>query len=200
MLQDPNANHFDKISLVRLPPKWDPPRSSQEKKVGECKRARSKSPIPDHPAAPPEPKAQSSRTETVDPLTRPYVSKQTQRRRKTMEDGRRHRSARNTIKQTPSSGTCKLLRRVKSGPDPATNVSVAAGCLTAALVSDPRVKDSGKLDQDERLRLLIEARGAKALVLTMVYQDGSTQLDPEQVSRGRGRISEHLLSDVIKYC
>ncbi|XP_076581726.1 DNA polymerase nu [Chaetodon auriga] len=55
-----------------------------------------------------------------------------------------------------------------------------AGCLTATLTSDPRVKDSGKLNPDEKMQMLERAEKAKVLVLTLVYQDGTTQLDPEQ--------------------
>ena len=44
------------------------------------------------------------------------------------------------------------------------------------------MKDAVKLGPEERGRVLQEARRAQALVLTMVFQDGTTQLDPEQVS------------------
>lgn len=50
-------------------------------------------------------------------------------------------------------------------------------------MSDPRVKDSGKLSPEEKIHMLEKAERVKALVLTMVYRDGTTQLDPEQVSR-----------------
>ncbi|KAM9406208.1 DNA polymerase nu [Salvelinus alpinus] len=53
-------------------------------------------------------------------------------------------------------------------------------CLTTAMISDPRVRDAGKLSPEERGRVLEEAGQASALVLTMVYQDGTTQMDPEQ--------------------
>lgn len=69
-----------------------------------------------------------------------------------------------------------------------------AVCLTATLTSDPRVKDSGKLDPDEKMKILEKAGKAMVLVLTLVYQDGTTQLDPEQVSRAGGLIwSVHTL-------
>ncbi|KAM3590202.1 uncharacterized protein V6R79_005780 [Siganus canaliculatus] len=55
-----------------------------------------------------------------------------------------------------------------------------ASCLTTTLTSDPRVKDGGALDPDEKRRLLEKARKAKAVVLTLIYRDGTTQLDPEQ--------------------
>lgn len=73
-----------------------------------------------------------------------------------------------------------------------------AAYLTESLTSDPRVKDSGKLNADEKAQMLEKAGQAKALVLTMVHQDGTTQLDPEQVSRAEGTGSQHRLGDEIK--
>lgn len=52
---------------------------------------------------------------------------------------------------------------------------------TLALISDPRVCDASRFSQEERMCVLEEAEEARALVATMVYQDGTTQLDPEQV-------------------
>lgn len=52
---------------------------------------------------------------------------------------------------------------------------------TLALISDPRVCDTSRLSQGDRVCVLEEALRARALVVTMVYQDGTTQLDPEQV-------------------
>ncbi|XP_042368648.1 DNA polymerase nu [Plectropomus leopardus] len=60
------------------------------------------------------------------------------------------------------------------------NKQSKAGCLTASLTSDPRVKDSGKMNQHEKMRMLEMAGKTKALMLTLVYRDGTTQLDPEQ--------------------
>ncbi|XP_029382792.1 DNA polymerase nu [Echeneis naucrates] len=51
---------------------------------------------------------------------------------------------------------------------------------TETLTSDLRIKDSGKLSTDEKMQMLEKAGQAKALVLTMVYQDGTTQLGQEQ--------------------
>ncbi|TSN12228.1 HAUS augmin-like complex subunit 3 [Bagarius yarrelli] len=51
---------------------------------------------------------------------------------------------------------------------------------TLALISDPQVCDASHLSQEERMGVLEEAAAARALVATMVYQDGTTQLDPEQ--------------------
>ncbi|XP_058250136.1 DNA polymerase nu [Hemibagrus wyckioides] len=51
---------------------------------------------------------------------------------------------------------------------------------TLALISDPRVCEASRFSQEERMCVLEEAEEARALVATMVYQDGTTQLDPEQ--------------------
>ncbi|XP_047675713.1 DNA polymerase nu [Tachysurus fulvidraco] len=51
---------------------------------------------------------------------------------------------------------------------------------TLALISDPRVCDASRLSHQQRTRVLEEAEETRALVATMVYQDGTTQLDPEQ--------------------
>ncbi|XP_067300083.1 DNA polymerase nu-like isoform X2 [Pseudorasbora parva] len=49
-----------------------------------------------------------------------------------------------------------------------------------SLISDPRVCDTGRLSQEDKECMLEEVGGAKTLVVTMVYQDGTIQLDPEQ--------------------
>ncbi|NP_001093496.1 DNA polymerase nu [Danio rerio] len=49
-----------------------------------------------------------------------------------------------------------------------------------SLISDPRVCDTGRVSQEERECILEETGKAKAFVVTMVYQDGTTQLDSEQ--------------------
>ncbi|KAF7706589.1 hypothetical protein HF521_019843 [Silurus meridionalis] len=49
-----------------------------------------------------------------------------------------------------------------------------------ALISDPQVCDASRFSQEERMCVLEETARARALVVTMVYQDGTTQLDPEQ--------------------
>uniref|UniRef100_A0A672FMI6 Polymerase (DNA directed) nu n=1 Tax=Salarias fasciatus TaxID=181472 RepID=A0A672FMI6_SALFA len=51
-----------------------------------------------------------------------------------------------------------------------------------ALTCDPRVKDSGKMTSDEKRQLLEKAGRFQALLLTMVYQDGTTQLHAEQLA------------------
>ncbi|KAJ8382231.1 hypothetical protein SKAU_G00030090 [Synaphobranchus kaupii] len=53
---------------------------------------------------------------------------------------------------------------------------------SSALTSDPAVRDASRLSREERALVLQQAAEAPALVLTMVYQDGSTQLCPKQKS------------------
>ncbi|XP_045081492.1 DNA polymerase nu isoform X1 [Coregonus clupeaformis] len=64
--------------------------------------------------------------------------------------------------------------------DPQAQSNQSKACLTTAMISDPRVRDAGKLSPEERGKVLEEAGQASALVLTMVYQDGTTQMDSEQ--------------------
>ncbi|XP_032399977.1 DNA polymerase nu isoform X2 [Etheostoma spectabile] len=183
-----------KIYIIRHPPKWEPPYSSQEKagevEGNELKRAKPGTSIPELPAVIPKPQTEVSplhKTGKVLGVHKdPYGPKQVRQIPK---------SARKTSKQTPSSVTSKPLKRAKSGPDekihgPKLSHNEAngnepqnqpkAGCLTATLTSDPRVKDSCKMKPDEKMQMLEEVGKTKALVLTLVYRDGTTQLDLEQ--------------------
>ncbi|XP_044039519.1 uncharacterized protein LOC122870015 isoform X1 [Siniperca chuatsi] len=205
VLQHQNAHPPPKIYLTRRPPKWEPLHSSQEKTgkegVNELKRARPKTSI--LPAVPPEPQTKASpshKTGIVLGVHKdPYAPKQTRPIHLSEVKERSLESATNACKQTPSSVTltCKPLKhkRAKCGPDQGTNMpkishegangvelqkQSKAGCLTATLTSDPRVEDYGKLNQDEKMQMLEKAGKAKALVLTLVSRDGTTQLDPEQ--------------------
>lgn len=54
---------------------------------------------------------------------------------------------------------------------------------TAFLTSDPRVKDSMMLNKQEQNKMLEKASRAKVVMLTLVYRDGTSLLDPEQVSK-----------------
>lgn len=57
-----------------------------------------------------------------------------------------------------------------------------ASYSTAFLTSDPRVKDCGLLNKEEQNEMLAKAKGAKAVMLTLVSRDGTSLLDQEQVS------------------
>ncbi|KAM9335552.1 DNA polymerase nu [Symphorus nematophorus] len=113
--------------------------------------------------------------------------------------------------------TCKPFKRkwAKCGPDQGINGpkishegakggdhqnQSKAGCLSVTLTSDPRVKDSGKMNPDGKMQMLEKARNAKALVLTLLYKDGTTQLDPEQVSRAPDMLLQVLSSSQLVVC
>ncbi|CAG5959801.1 unnamed protein product, partial [Menidia menidia] len=69
----------------------------------------------------------------------------------------------------------KPRKRAKTGP----GSSFQSG--ETPQVFDRRVKDPGKLLPEERTQMLEKAGEAQMVALTMVYQDGTTQLDPEQL-------------------
>ncbi|XP_070849889.1 DNA polymerase nu [Chaetodon trifascialis] len=195
-LQRQDAQRPPKIYLARSCPRWEPPHCSQEKagEANELKRA--KTSIPEFLTKPPELQTQvipSHKTGIALEVCKvPYDPKQTRQMQPSKMEERRHESATNT--QTPSSVTCQPLQHKKARrrPDQGTKISHGganggepqsqskAGCLTATLTSDPRVKDSGKLNPEEKMHMLERAEKAEVLVLTLVYQDGTTQLDPEQ--------------------
>lgn len=195
-------DHPPKISLTRHPPKWEPPHCSQ-KQAGEngfskVKRAWSETAISELP----EPQAKVSPSHQTGIVVE--VHKETCATKKPLQICQRkveEKCCESTLasKWTPSSVTCKPLKhkRAKLGPEHGTNGpkishegangggelknQSKAGCLTAALTSDPRVTDCGKLNPEEKMLMLEKAGHAKALVLTLVYRDGTTQLDSEQV-------------------
>lgn len=126
--------------------------------------------------------------------------KQTRQIQQRMMEGKCYEPAMKAFRQTPSSVTRQPLKskRAKCGPFRRINGpkmscveangdephNQSKGCyLTPTLTTDPRVKDCGKLNPDEKTEMADKVGRAKALVLTLVYQDGTTQLDPEQVSR-----------------
>lgn len=57
-----------------------------------------------------------------------------------------------------------------------------AGSHPTSLTFDGRIKDTGRLNPEERVQMLKQAGQAEVVVLTMMFQDGATQLDREQVS------------------
>ncbi|KAI3375733.1 hypothetical protein L3Q82_004031 [Scortum barcoo] len=192
VLQHKKSDVPPKNFQTRRPPKWEPPHSLQEKgedgEINELKRARPKTFITEH-REPPTKVSPSHKTGILlGVLKDPYSPKQTGQTKK------EEKSCETTVavsKQIPSL-TCKLKhKQTKYWPkmshegaddgDPQNQSK--AGCLTATLTTDPRVKDSVKLNQDEKMQVLEKARKAKVLVLTLVYRDGTTQLDPEQVSQ-----------------
>ncbi|XP_034425316.1 DNA polymerase nu isoform X3 [Hippoglossus hippoglossus] len=174
-------NALPKICLTRRHLKWKPPCSSQEK--ARERGVRPSTSIPEHPVVPPQPQTNDSpwheKGKVTEVHTHSDVPQQTRQKRSKLE------STRNVSKLTRASVTCKLPqhKRANYGPDHDTNGSKTShdwAKKTETLTSDPRVKASGKLSTNERTQMLEKAEQAKTLVLTMVYQDGATQLDPEQ--------------------
>ncbi|KAF7664462.1 hypothetical protein LDENG_00175690 [Lucifuga dentata] len=203
VLQTRNASPPPKITITRRHPKWEPPCSSQGRAregVWNQKEITSKSSTSAyehsgmHPTSATEPQAKDSKIEKMLAAQTDACALDKPRSRRRMESAsleeRAHGSATNPHKQTASPTTSQPPKQVKRGPDQAMigpkqlssepQNQTKTASLTTALTSDPRVKDCGKLNAEERVRVLEEAGQAEVLVLTMVYQDGSTQLDPEQ--------------------
>ncbi|XP_016346338.1 DNA polymerase nu-like [Sinocyclocheilus anshuiensis] len=80
----------------------------------------------------------------------------------------------------PSLSGSKRSNEMPSETDRKEDGTTASTKGAFSLTSDPRVCDTGRLSQEERECLLEEAGKVKAFVVTMVYQDGTIQLDPEQ--------------------
>lgn len=81
----------------------------------------------------------------------------------------------------PSMSGSKISYQMSSETDIKEDGTTATSRGAFSLISDPRVCDTGRLSQEDRECMLEEVGKAKALVFTMVYQDGTIQLDPEQV-------------------
>lgn len=195
VLQDQNVNNFDKICPISHPPKWEPLLSSQENRwkgeICKWKRAVPKVSAPEHLNK----AGYACESElAVGVHTAQCVPQQIQQRKSKTD----HMSP---FEQTQCSMTCRSYMPSNFGPEDTKESQTyhkgtttdkiqarfAAGCLATTLISDPRIKDSGKLNSDERMQLLEEVLEAKTVVLTMMYQDGTTQLDLEQVSNVMGR-------------
>ncbi|XP_077084260.1 DNA polymerase nu-like isoform X2 [Siphateles boraxobius] len=80
----------------------------------------------------------------------------------------------------PSLSGSKMSYQMSPETDIKEDGTTATSRGAFSLISDPRVCDTGRLSQEDRECMLEEVGKAKALVVTMVYQDGSIQLDPEQ--------------------
>ncbi|CAB1421450.1 unnamed protein product [Pleuronectes platessa] len=170
-----------KICLTRRLPKWKPPCSSQEK--ARERGVRPSTSIPEHPVVPPQPQTKASPWHEKEKV--PKVRKNSDVPEQTRQKRSKFESTRNVSKLTRPAVSCKLPQHKLAyhGPDHDSNGSKTSHDWvkkTDTLTSDPRVKDSGKLSTDEKRQMLEKAEQAKTLVLTMVYQDGATQLDPEQ--------------------
>ncbi|KAM8900468.1 LOW QUALITY PROTEIN: DNA polymerase nu [Spinachia spinachia] len=185
------AEPTPKICLNRRHPKWDAPHPPQEKErkqgVGALKRAGSRTcKPPEHSAEPPQTQTQteaghSQKTGIISGIHEDsYAAKLTPqiRQRKVKERCKplKHKGDKHgPVKEIDEP---KISHKDAGGAEPLNQSK--AGSLTSTLTSDPRVKDSGKMNPDEKLQTLERAKKAEALLLTLVYRDGTTQFDTEQ--------------------
>lgn len=203
-LQRQYAEPTPKICLTRRHPKWEAPHPSQEKEQGvsELKRAGSTTCNPEHSAEPPQTEAGLSHKTGIISGTHEdsHGPKQTPqiRQRKTKERCKplKHKGGKHGSDQEIDEP--KITHAEAGGPEPSNQSK--AGSLTATLTSDPRVKDSGKMNLDEKTQTLERAKKAEALVLTLVYRDGTTQFDPEQVSRAGRRMCRFICVALLTVC
>lgn len=87
------------------------------------------------------------------------------------------------IQPVQSSATWRPLKKAKKEPNVrGSHAQLTANFLPTTLMFDPRVKDFGKLNPEDKMKISKMTKKARVLVLTLVYRDGTTQLDPEQVS------------------
>ncbi|XP_075307979.1 DNA polymerase nu [Odontesthes bonariensis] len=160
VFQSRHADPPPKIYQTRRPP-WEPPRFPQERAAeGEAVFGLSRGVF--HPALAQESPPKISRCE-AGAVFEVHAESQTKRAK---------------CRTDPVTDGPEGFNEVVKSNEPQGQLQT--GWLPAALICDARVKDCGKLNPEERTRMLQEARGAKVLVLTMVYRDGTTQLDPEQ--------------------
>ncbi|MEQ2279684.1 hypothetical protein AMECASPLE_011851, partial [Ameca splendens] len=182
------------------PPKWEPPRPSQRtvtEGVSGLKKIRCQPSVSGCPESSEEQQTQIKITPCETQLmfkihTESHVLKQTQPI--SLKKVESNEMARIAPKQKPFAKLCKhrlAKLRVDSAMDgPKGFYEVVAtselqtqsktGLPPAALASDGRVKDSGKLNSEERVQMLEEVWQAEVVVVTMMFRDGTTQFDAEQ--------------------
>ncbi|XP_051984660.1 DNA polymerase nu [Xyrauchen texanus] len=82
----------------------------------------------------------------------------------------------------PCQSGSSTSNQMASETDRKGEMTAGTSIASFSLTTDSRVCDTGRLSQEERECMLEETRRAKAIIVTMVYQDGTIQLDPEQRS------------------
>lgn len=189
MLHQENVQPPPKIYLPKRPPKWEPPRSSQKKSKEINGLNGNKTSIPELPVASTPSQTEENHSHKSGKVRKNLCALKLSQQLKRMK-------AEESNKSTPATRQPPKCKRAKCDQDPGKNGlkethkgasegklqhQANTGSLTASLTSDPRVKDSGRMNSEERMQVLAEAEKAKVLVLTLVYRDGNTQLDPEQV-------------------
>ncbi|XP_061566157.1 DNA polymerase nu [Cololabis saira] len=197
VFQRQHAKPPPKISRPKLHPKWEPPRPLQKRDMeggkSELKTDGLTVSTLEYPALVQESKTKISlcETGTIFKLHKEPLKQLQQTEDSNMEE-QCSETATNACRPTPFS---KTRKRRKCSSDAATNwpESLHEGISTSelqsrsktssqplALTSDARVKDSVKLNLEERMQMLEKAVQSKVLVLTMVFADGTTQLNQEQ--------------------
>uniref|UniRef100_A0A3B5LRE5 Polymerase (DNA directed) nu n=1 Tax=Xiphophorus couchianus TaxID=32473 RepID=A0A3B5LRE5_9TELE len=184
------------------PPKWEPPRSSPwtvvEGGVSEVKKIRLQPFISGCPTSSEEQQFKiTPKTDVRFKIpTQSHVLEQTQ----PVSQSKLEKSSNEMRKIAPKQNLfAKLCKRrlAKLRIDPAIDglkgfhdivmtselqTHSKAGSHPTSLTSDGRIKDTGRLNPEERVHMLKQAGQAEVVVLTMMFQDGATQLDHEQVS------------------
>lgn len=196
ILEHQNAHPPPKISLTRQPPKWELLPFSQKRAKQSAHRKVTKA----------KPKAQNIKlfgflresqtnigetSEILEAYTDTPTQNQQFWQRKLTTDASETISSSVTC-QSPNNIEARVVSdkgikcpiTLHGDPDGGkTHNQSKPSNHTTSLTSDCRVKDCGMLSPEEQKEILEKAKEAKALVLTLVYRDGTTQLDPEQVSR-----------------
>ncbi|XP_041636065.1 DNA polymerase nu [Cheilinus undulatus] len=172
-----------KIHLPKRTPKLEPLRSSEERAKDDngLKGGELKTSTPELSATSFQPQSKESHSNRLREVhKKPRTPKKSQQMKRSAAaesccEPPKHKRA----KREPDQGKngLKISQVLADGKRQHPS---RAGCLTAFLTSDPRVKDSGKMNSEERMQILEDAGKAKVLALTLVYRDGTTQLDPEQ--------------------
>ncbi|XP_043953672.1 DNA polymerase nu-like isoform X2 [Gambusia affinis] len=182
------------------PPKWEPPRSSPrtvvEGGVSEVKKIRLQPFISGCPTSSEEqqvkitPKTdvrfkiptQSHVLEQTQPISQSKLEKSSNEmgtiapKQKLFAKLCKHRLAK--LRIDPAIDGLKGFHDVVTTSELQTHSK--AGSRPTSLTFDGRIKDSGRLDSEERVQMLKQAGQAEVVVLTMMFQDGATQLDREQ--------------------
>ncbi|KAG5845567.1 hypothetical protein ANANG_G00140660 [Anguilla anguilla] len=146
-----------KSSGAKRPGRWEPPRPSQER------RSRGVTQTPTPPAPSPAPEACRKGLNTHGVTSESHSPPRPQAPPELPKPLKEKRAGRG--------GRGQETHRREEGQEPSW-----------APTSDPAVRDASRFTREERAQALQEVARAPALVLTMVYQDGSTQLCPKQKS------------------
>ncbi|XP_028331030.1 DNA polymerase nu [Gouania willdenowi] len=180
-LQDPHDIPKSKICLTWCPPKCKTPFSKAKKQgeggICEMKKTKMSTSASGHPVV----VAQESKTLV---LPSHHTDTDTESGKQSLKPNSTNissfKSGKHSLIKTLTDRKCfERVHEEFTATEPKIR-SKASSCLTAALTSDTRVRDSDKMNPDEKMQMLKKAHEAKVLLLTLVHRDGTTQLDSEQ--------------------